>query len=477
MEESKDSTMLETKSSTTTLDKISLDAAAEQKKQDEHMYGGFHRRFLEPNGELEQSPETEYEDIPALRPAHRPGKTTINHGVFAVYNDYAGEATQTMTDRMCEGTYGEGKYPLHYYAYKDDVAKIRKYLKETLWRKSGADVTVTDHFRGRTALHVACAYGHQDAAETLLKAGSAHLHAVDHWGWTPLMYAVHSGHETMVRWMVSRKGAWLSVHGNREETAHTLSQLEHRGHVAQRGALTTFLRDTEDALTAQSAANGWCCTFGRTVHHTRKKSSYKKVKATFLLDGSRLVLHYRSGEFGLQWTTRTLNFHRIGRHDDSTMLTWRCSVATLEAYEAAMRGHKKSLYSKGHGKPVETWMEGLEVGKTVLELMCEGGSLVVRDDAEEVHDNDGVRDQREVPLESVSLEIPMPDGIHITYIERMLEDMVTKGRERGQENLEKERLARLKPPSLFRRMSTRILKVGLLGRKKKVPGDNVGRRK
>ena len=54
MEESKDSTMLETKSSTTTLDKIPLDAAAEQKKQDEHMYGGFHRRFLEPNGELEQ---------------------------------------------------------------------------------------------------------------------------------------------------------------------------------------------------------------------------------------------------------------------------------------------------------------------------------------------------------------------------------------------------------------------------------------
>jgi hypothetical protein len=156
------------------------------------------------------------------------------------------------------------------------------------------------------------------------------------------------------------------------------------------------------------------------------------------------------------------------------MLTWRSASATLEAYEAAVKGHSKSLYSKGHGKPVEPWMEGLEVGSTVLELVCDGGSLVVRDDAKEVHDNDGVRDQREVALESVCLEIPIPPGIHITFMERMLEDMVAKGRERGQVDLERERLARIqKPPSLFKRMSTRMLGVGLVGRKKKtIPNSN-----
>jgi hypothetical protein len=285
---------------------------SKQNDFDRKLYGGDHRRFYPVDGMLEQAPTKLPATIPALRPAHRPSNTTINHGVFAVYNSGAGEGKQVMTDRMCEGTFGQNKYPLHYAAYKNDLRTVKKLIKKTVWRIPATDVTIADNLKGRTPLHVACCYGHKDIAEALLKDGGANLEAIDHWGWSPLMYAVYSGHETLVRWLVSHRGAYLSVHGNRGETAWTLSQIEHRGFVSQRYALTNFIRTTEDELTRQSAANGWRCTFGPVVHPTRPKKNYKKVNMTISLDGSKLYLHYRVGEFGLKWATRTLNLNRIG---------------------------------------------------------------------------------------------------------------------------------------------------------------------
>jgi hypothetical protein len=280
---------------------------AKQKLQDCKLYGGDHRRFYPIDGVLEQPPTQQPNEIPTLRPAHRPAATTVNHGVFAVYNGYAGEEKQVMTERMCQGTFGGNKYPLHYAAYKDDLRTLKRLLKT-----KQADGIVTDNLKGRTALHVACCFGHQEVAEALLKIGGAHVQAVDHWGWSPLMYAVYSGHERLVRWLISHKGAHLGIQGNRGETAWLLSQVEHRGFVQQRYALTDFIRQTEDDLTVQSAANGWPCTFGATVHPTRTKKAYKKVTATFSLDGTRLYLHYRCGTFGLKWATRTFNITRIG---------------------------------------------------------------------------------------------------------------------------------------------------------------------
>jgi hypothetical protein len=444
-----------------------VDPSVEAKIQDGLLYGGLHRRFYPSDGALEQTQA--YVQIQALRPAHRPGKTTVDHGVFATYNDYADEGTMVMTDRMCEGTYGDGKYPLHYAAYKGRVANVNRHLRSTLWRKSGADIQVEDHLKGRTALHVACSYGRQDICEALLKSGGANLNVSDYWGWSPLMYAVHSGHEELVRWLVSRRGAWLSVHGNRHETAYDLSQIEHRGHVAQRYALTEFIRNTEDNVTAQSAANGWKGSFGTHVHSTRPKPKYRKLEVLFPLDGKCIVLKYRVGDFGLQWATRVLHFERMGRPDDNTMLSWATGEASRTAYEAAVRGCVKGVHSVGFGKPMEDWMKGIHVGTIILELVCTGGKVKVHENEQQMLDmldvgmkvEDGTKEQDALPLEAVRIEIPVPDGIHTSFMLRMINEKVSSGKIIGKKNWEKEEEERerasRKKPNLMRRMSTMFL--------------------
>ena len=441
-----------------------IDPTLQTKQHDSLIYGGLHRRYLPVKDSLEQEPSQKYDTIPALIPSNRPKNTNLNHGVFATYNNHAEEVTQTMTDRMCEGTYGDNKYPLHYAAYKDNVATIRKLLKTTKWRKSGGDIQVEDNLSGRTALHVACSYGHKDVCEALLKSKDVNINSIDYWGWSPLMYAIHSGHETVVRWLISRKGAWLSVHGSRQETAHTLSQIEHRGHVLQRYALTNYIRETENNLTSQSMANGWKGTFGTHVHFTRPKLPYRKITATFPLQGNSMVLLYRIGEFGLKWATRTISFERIDRPDDNTKLIWSECQASQTAYEAAVHGHVKSEHAKGYGKPIEEWMTQMSIGNSVVELIVHGGRVIIHENEEnvvqymdsEIKETDGIKRESELPLESIRLELPMPNGIHASFMMRILEERISLGKEKGRINWLKEEEARkIKPrPSLFRRMSS-----------------------
>jgi hypothetical protein len=472
---------------------------------DSLLFGGFHRRFLSADGTTRmQDPTLGSQNMPVLRPEERPAQLSVSHGVFSVYNNAAGEERQVMTARMCEGTFGGGKYPLHYAAYAGDARAVKKLLQKSRWRKSGVDVVVEDNLRGRTPLHVACAAGHREIVEILLKIGGAQLNSVDHWGWSPLMFAVYAGHEDVARFLISSRGAHLSIHGNRGETAHTLSTVEHRGYTLQRKALTKFIRDTEDALTVQSAADGWPCTFGLAVHATRPLPRYQRAMAVFDIDGARLRLKYRAGQFGLRYATRYFNLHRIGwpGDEDSDPDHTSCNAAEARATKAgaaaAMAGHVR-----GMGRRIEPWMEKCAEGSVIMELVCAGGWVVERNEEEEDADieNETVRKGRvmtqgprmrrmhgsgsgaknsrkaEAGLEqteedsgsvdAIRLEFPIPKGLHSSFMLRFLDMRVTNGRERALLDLEKDRVDReaLKKAmqqgtgfgARLRKMSTRVM--------------------
>ena len=78
-----------------------------------------------------------------------------------------------------------GKAPLHESC--DDEATMRMLLA------AGADLHAVDHF-GRTPLHWAVFFGHAETASLLLDYGS-NAEAVDHGGRTALIYAAHRSHE------------------------------------------------------------------------------------------------------------------------------------------------------------------------------------------------------------------------------------------------------------------------------------------
>ena len=421
---------------------------------DNLLFGGFHRRFLGVDDMRMQDPSIKAQKVPVLRPEERPAHVSVSHGVLAVFNNMAGEERQVMTERMCEGTYGNGKYPLHYAAYKGDAPAVKQILQKSMWRKSGANVIVEDHLHGRTPLHVACAAGHMAIADVLLKVGGAELNIVDHWGWSPLMYAVHNGHEDVARYLISSRGAHLNIKGNLGETAYSLTTVEHRGHALQRKALTKFIRDTEDALTVQSAADGWPCTFGLSVHKSRPLPRYKKATVTFDLDGRRMRLKYRTGKFGLRWATRYFNLHRIGwpgdedSDPDPTSLIATESRASKAGATAAMSGHVRGI-----GRKIEPWMENSAEGSTIVELLCAGGWVVNRSEEEEDMDieNEAMQNRvemtqgpwiRESNVDAIRLEVPIPEGLDCSFMLRYLEKLVADGKARAQADLERDRLER-----------------------------------
>ena len=442
------------------------------------LFGGFHRRFVNADSEHLQDPTIDHRRPLVLRPSERPTKFSASHGVFSVYNNMADEKQQVMSNTLSEGTFGGGKYPLHYAAYKGDLAKAKKLLKKSVWYKSGASVCVEDNLRGRTPLHVACATGHRNVVEILLKASSVELNSVDHWGWSPLMYAVHAGHEEIARFLISSRGADVCIRGNNGETAHSLSTIEHRGFALQRKALTCFIRNTEDNLTMQSAADGWPCTFGNVVHKTRPLPPYKKATVTFDMNGGRMQLKYRAGNFGLRWATRYFNLNKIGwpgdeeSDPDPTFIQFAEARASQAGERAAMAGHVRGLGSK-----IEKWMRKSSEGNVIVEVVCEGGWVLERSEEEEtIHigneiKGEGMPVQAPIithPVPSIRLEIPIPDGLDPSYILRFLDMRVSHGKRQSVLDFQAQqaeieaRKAALRPKkgitAALRRFSTKLLR-------------------
>ena len=173
-----------------------------------------------------------------------------------------------------------------------------------------------------------------------------------------------------------------------------------------------------------------------------------------------------------------LHFLYPQRPDDTTSLQFKASTISSIAHEAAVKGHVDCKHARGHGKPLEEWMKTMTVGAVGLELKCEGGNVVVRDDDEEVLDQQGMKKE---PLESICVEIPVPVGLHLSFIMRMLNGIVDKGRAQGkinwkreQEELEARRLAALKRPSFIQRLGSKLLGRGTARRASKVKKDKLG---
>ena len=115
-------------------------------------------------------------------------------------------------------TYLYGRFPLMLAAFFDDTDSILALIKK------GADVN-QDNF-GWTALHHATYDGNMNACETLLENG-ANINAVDHKGWTPLMYAANFGKKNHEAYkFLIEKGADKTLRNHANETASQLYRFQ-----------------------------------------------------------------------------------------------------------------------------------------------------------------------------------------------------------------------------------------------------------
>lgn len=164
----------------------------------------------------------------------------------------------------------------------------------------------------------------------------------------------------------------------------------------------------------------------------------------------------------------------IQRPDDNTSIRWSASTISKTAHDAAVMGHIQNMNARGYGKPSENWIDIMEVGNTALELVCAGGNVVVRNDEEEVLDQNGVKKPGDNELESVCLELPIPPGLHISFIIRMLEDIVRKGKERGRKDWQREldEMKAARKPSFLKKMSMKIFGRGKSVRRERGTGYN-----
>jgi len=114
----------------------------------------------------------------------------------------------------------EGMRPLHYAVTKGNLGAIKLLLAY------GADVNAAND-SGDTPLHVAAAIGSVDAAKILLNAGADIDKRNLSYGSTPLIRAVASDKEEMVKFLIS-KDADVRIEDNIGRTAKTIAVKQHR---------------------------------------------------------------------------------------------------------------------------------------------------------------------------------------------------------------------------------------------------------
>ncbi|KAL2614168.1 hypothetical protein R1flu_025860 [Riccia fluitans] len=95
---------------------------------------------------------------------------------------------------------------LLFHSRNNDVEALRKLLKE-----KPELVNETD-YDGRTALHVAAAYGCLQAAKVLLENG-AKVNAQDRWNSSPLADAKASNHQEVMKLLIANGGEIMGTHG------------------------------------------------------------------------------------------------------------------------------------------------------------------------------------------------------------------------------------------------------------------------
>ena len=233
---------------------------------------------------------------------YRESKTSIDEGTFAVFNRFRDDSKLPLQKMVGKKIY-EG---LHELVKDGKIKKIRKLLNKV--GHPPVDLRTDKEFFNRTALHIACICGHQEAV-TLLLGHKANKNLKDNWGWTPIMYAASYGHVNIVKDLIGR-GANISLKNKKGQFLIDIIR-EKRDDFEWRDELAYFVEQTEDELTSQIFADGIQGSFGRILHFTRPKPRYRDATVTLPLKEVHVYVEHRNGNFGFRQCKRVYHLKDI----------------------------------------------------------------------------------------------------------------------------------------------------------------------
>lgn len=200
-----------------------------------------------------------------------------------------GMAEAAIADQLEEGAYAT---PLHFAVKENDVKKVRELLQE-----GGVKVTTRD-IVGRTPLHWALVFGHDEAAKVLIvNTPRRALDARDERGCTPLHYAAARGHADVARVLVERGAAINGLDAKKRTPLHYAAQQvgpELVELLVSRGA-DKFLADVAGELPV-SVAEKWgssqsiACLRPDTITTTSEKVTLIPVFLPFI--NCIIVVHF-----------------------------------------------------------------------------------------------------------------------------------------------------------------------------------------
>ena len=233
---------------------------------------------------------------------YRESKTSIDEGTFAVFNRFRDKSKLPLQKMVGKKIY-DG---LHKLVKDGEIKKVRKLLNKV--SHPPVDLRTEKEFFNRTALHIACICGHQEAVQLLL-GHKANKNLKDNWGWTPIMYAASYGHVNIVKELIGR-GANISLQNKKGQFLIDIIRAK-RDEFEWRDELAYFVEQTEDELTSQIFADGIQGSFGRILHFTRPKPRYRNATVTLPLKEVHVYIEHRNGDFGFRQCKRVYHLKDI----------------------------------------------------------------------------------------------------------------------------------------------------------------------
>jgi len=147
---------------------------------------------------------------------------TVDDFALAVVNDRDADVKAMLARGMDPETVGPDGNPVLVTAAREGSARVIDVLLA-----AGAKVDSANAY-GDTALKLAALHGHLGIAKKLRARGAA----VDHQGWTPLIYAATGGHDDMVRYLLA-EGAKLDAVSPNGTTALMMAVREEKFSTAE----------------------------------------------------------------------------------------------------------------------------------------------------------------------------------------------------------------------------------------------------
>nr|CEL70445.1 TPA: ankyrin repeat-containing protein [Neospora caninum Liverpool] len=224
------------------------------------------------------------------------------------------------------------------------------------------DLNALEDEDGRSLLHVACAAGHLQAVECLLRAGAGFLKA-DEGGWTPLLSASSAGHLPVVEALIeaartrqaSGPAAQADLQPNREIVKELLEAKTPSGGTALTTAAAKGHKAVVEALLDAGAEIEATDNYGRTALSKAVVASKEAVVEVLMHRGASVQVHEKfTGD----------NLLHLAVHADLCLLLMRTDpelrfqknregVTPFEAGRAPFLKHVATLYEEERGENAE----------------------------------------------------------------------------------------------------------------------------